>query len=75
MPVDTRTRASAEDRGNQIRERLSRAGASLGQQRPALLDDGCDRFRHQALTFPRLVAVEDAGERASVRESLADGGL
>jgi hypothetical protein len=54
---------AAQDGGNQVGERLSGAGTGLGQQRPAVLDDGRDRLGHPALALARLVPVDNMGER------------
>ena len=62
---------AAQDRRDQIRERLSRAGSRFGQQRPAGFDDRRDRLGHAPLAVARLVAVEDAGERAALGKDLA----
>jgi hypothetical protein len=64
---------AAQNRGDEIRQRLARAGARFGEQGSAVLDDLRNRLRHAPLPFPRLVAVEDAGKRTCLGKCLADG--
>ncbi len=74
MPVDTSTRWPLRIAGDEIRQRLARAGARFGEQCAAVLDNLRDRLRHAPLAFPRLIAVEDAGERTCLGKCVADGG-
>ena len=58
----------AEDRGDEIREGLARAGAGFGEQRAAALDDAGHGRGHLLLAVARLEAGKRLRERASVRE-------
>ncbi len=58
----------AENRRNQVRERLSCARAGFGEQNAALVEDVGNGGRHFKLRGARLEAVERGGERAAGRE-------
>ena len=58
----------AEDRGDQIRERLARAGAGFGQQRAAAFDDAGHGRRHLPLAVARLEAGQRRRKRTRVGE-------
>ena len=49
VPVETSTRLPAEDRGNEIGERLAGAGAGFGEQHAAVREDVGDGLGHLAL--------------------------
>ena len=59
---------AAQDRGDQVGERLARAGAGFGQQRAAVVDDRRHGGSHAALPFARLEPRHRARDRARVRE-------
>src|SRR5262249_754430 len=63
---------AAEDRGNEIRERLARAGAGLREQNAALGEDVGDRGGHLALSVTRFESLERRGQRTPGCEDGAD---
>src|ERR1700674_198769 len=60
----------AEDGRNEIGERLTGAGACLGQKDSALFETAGDPVGHLHLTVPRFELPERAGEGAIRRERL-----
>src|SRR5262245_853241 len=65
---------AAEDRRDQIRKGLARAGARFGDQRSATFDDLGDRGGHRALSLARLVVVNRTRQRTVVREHVRGPG-
>ena len=65
---------AAEDRGNQIGERLAGAGARFGEQHAAVGEDARDGRRHLALAVARLEAGSAARAAAGAKPR-ADRGV
>ncbi len=65
----------AEDRGDEVREGLARAGTGFGEQRAAALDDAAHGRGHLPLPVARLEAGERLRQRTRVREHHGDVGL
>src|SRR5262245_12581797 len=59
---------AAQDRGHQIRERLPRACASFGNERPATFDDVGNLGGHGAPAPARFVVGNSTRQRTVVRE-------
>ena len=67
--------AAVEQRGNEIRECLARAGPGFGDQRPPQRDRTRDRLRHRELLRPEPKAGQLVRERAAVAEDRGELGL
>jgi hypothetical protein len=65
---------AAQDRRDQIRERLARAGPGFGEQRAAAFEDIGDRRGHDALAVTRLELLDVPRQRAFVTEGVIDRG-
>ena len=72
MPVETSTRLPAENRRHQIGERLSGAGARLGEQHAAVAERVGDGRSHLALRLTRLEVRNGRRERTVVSEDRGD---
>src|SRR5690348_1878060 len=64
---------TAQQRGNQIRERFAGARTGFREQCAAALDHAGDGFGHPPLSLARLVTVDATGERSAVIEKRPRG--
>src|SRR5262249_33392591 len=64
---------AAEDRGNEVRERLARAGTGFGEQHALVGEGARDGERHVDLARARLEIGHRLGERAVRRGRRGDG--
>ena len=65
---------AAQDGRHQVGHGLARAGAGLGEQHPALVEDGGDRGGHVALAGTRFELRKRSGQRAVVGEGVGYAG-
>ena len=63
---------AAQDRGDEVRERLARSGAGFGEQHRPAFERARDRLRHRDLAVARLESGNRARQRSTAGERLRD---